>query len=140
MVTEPESSGSPPRRAPPPVPISTQQSASVSTPPPVYAQSPVVSNASRSESFDSTQEKELTVDDIEDFEDGGESEIENYRSRRTLNDASDLAVRLASFSTGDCSRTFICWLSSYLTPILCNLGIMRSDYLLNALELVKIVH
>ncbi|KAK4285329.1 hypothetical protein QN277_002039 [Acacia crassicarpa] len=101
LVTDPESSGSPPKRAPPPVPISTQAPVSVSTPPPVYAPSSIVSNASRSESFDSTQEKELTVDDIEDFEEDIDAEeIENYRARRTLNDASDLAVKLPSFSTG----------------------------------------
>lgn len=114
LVTDPESSGSPPKRAPPPVPVSSQPPISVSTPPPVYASSPIVASPSRSESFDSTKEKELTVDDIEDFEDdGGIEVVENYRSRRTLNDASDLAVRLPSFSTGNCSRTFICWISSH---------------------------
>ncbi|KAF7824749.1 protein unc-13-like protein [Senna tora] len=101
LVTDPETSGSPPKRAPPPIPVSTPLPVSVSTPPPVYASSPIVSSGSRSESFDSTQEKELTVDDIEDFEDDGDAEeVQNYRSRRTLNDASDLAVRLPSFSTG----------------------------------------
>ena len=102
MVTNPETSGSPPKRAPPPVPISTPSPISVSTPPPVFAPSPVLSTVSRSESFDSTQEKELTVDDIEDFEDDDYSEeVVNNKARRTLNDASDLALRLPSFSTGD---------------------------------------
>ncbi|XP_054815396.1 protein unc-13 homolog isoform X2 [Prosopis cineraria] len=101
LVTDLESSGSPPKRAPPPVPIPAQAPVSVSTPPPIYAASPIVSNASRSESFDSTQEKELTVDDIEDFDDDLDTgDVENYRARRTLNDASDLAVKLPSFSTG----------------------------------------
>ncbi|KAI4323572.1 hypothetical protein L6164_023167 [Bauhinia variegata] len=100
MVTNPESSGSPPKRVPPPVPISTPPPVSVPSAPPVFAPSPVVSTVSRSESFDSTQEKELTVDDIEDFEDDNNAEGVVNRTRRTLSDASDLAVRLPSFSTG----------------------------------------
>lgn len=116
LVTDPESSGSPPKRAPPPVPISAQAPVSVPSAPPIYEPSPIESNASRSESFDSTQEKELTVDDIDDFDDAIDAEeIENYRARRTLNDASDLAVKLPPFSTGDCSLMFICWQSHYPT-------------------------
>ncbi|XLR35960.1 hypothetical protein S83_063860 [Arachis hypogaea] len=101
LTTDPETSGSPPRRTPPPVPVSTVPPLAVSTPTPVFAPSPVVSNLSRLESFDSTHEKELTVDDIDDFEDDDDSAaLEGFRSKRTLNDASDLAVKLPSFSTG----------------------------------------
>ncbi|KAK7256956.1 hypothetical protein RIF29_30579 [Crotalaria pallida] len=101
LVTDPESSGSPPKRAPPPVPISTAIPVAVSIPPPVSEPSPIVSNLSRSQSFDSTQEKELTVDDIEDFEDDDDASVlEGFRAKRSLNDASDLAVKLPSFSTG----------------------------------------
>ncbi|KAG4957674.1 hypothetical protein JHK85_044054 [Glycine max] len=101
LVTDPESSGSPPRRPPPTVPIPAVPPVAVSTPPPVFPPSPIVSNVSRSESFDSTQEKELTVDDIEDFEDDDDvAVVEGFRAKRTLNDASDLAVKLPSFSTG----------------------------------------
>lgn len=101
LVTDPESSGSPPKRAPPPVPISAVPPIAVSTPPPAYPTSPVASNISRSESLDSAQERELTVDDIEDFEDDNDtSMVEGLRAKRTLNDASDLAVKLPPFSTG----------------------------------------
>ncbi|RHN40328.1 hypothetical protein MtrunA17_Chr8g0353581 [Medicago truncatula] len=101
LVTDPESSGSPPKRAPPPVPISAVPPIAVSTPPPAYPTSPVASNISRSESLDSAQERELTVDDIEDFEDDDDtSMVEGLRAKRTLNDASDLAVKLPPFSTG----------------------------------------
>ncbi|TKY68354.1 DUF810 protein [Spatholobus suberectus] len=95
LVTDPESSGSPPRRPPPTVPISAVP------PVAVFPPSPIISNVSRSVSFDSTQEKELTVDDIEDFEDDDDAAVvESFRAKRTLNDASDLAVKLPSFSTG----------------------------------------
>jgi len=108
LVTDPESSGSPPKRAPPPVPISAVPPIAVSTPPPAYPTSPVASNISRSESLDSAHERELTVDDIEDFEDDDDtSMVEGLRAKRTLNDASDLAVKLPPFSTGDCSRKLI---------------------------------
>ncbi|GAU41858.1 hypothetical protein TSUD_366050 [Trifolium subterraneum] len=101
LVTDPESSGSPPKRAPPPVPISAVPPIAVSTPPPVFPSSPMASNISRSESLDSAHERELTVDDIEDFEDDDDtSMVEGLRAKRTLNDASDLAVKLPSFSTG----------------------------------------
>ncbi|KAK2354151.1 protein unc-13 protein [Trifolium repens] len=101
LVTDPESSGSPPKRAPPPVPISAVPPIAVSTPPPVFPASPMASNLSRSESLDSAHERELTVDDIDDFEDDDDtSMVEGLRAKRTLNDASDLAVKLPSFSTG----------------------------------------
>ncbi|KAF9688798.1 hypothetical protein SADUNF_Sadunf01G0025600 [Salix dunnii] len=105
LVTKPETSGSPPKRAPPPVPISA--------PNPVFAPSPVVSLASvaKSESFnstevreltESTEVRELTVDDIEDFEDEDDLEVvDSVRlSRHNPNDAADLVPKLPSFSTG----------------------------------------
>lgn len=105
LVTKPETSGSPPKRAPPAVPISA--------PNPVFAPSPVVSLASvaKSESFNSTEVqeltdsnevRELTVDDIEDFEDDDDLEVvDSVRmSRRNPNDAADLVPKLPSFSTG----------------------------------------
>ncbi|KAG6787756.1 hypothetical protein POTOM_003801 [Populus tomentosa] len=105
LVTKPETSGSPPKRAPPPVPISV--------PNPVFAPSPVVSLASvaKSESFNSTEVqeltdsnevRELTVDDIEDFEDDDDLEVVDSArmSRRNPNDAADLVPKLPSFSTG----------------------------------------
>ncbi|XP_034921194.1 protein unc-13 homolog [Populus alba] len=105
LVTKPETSGSPPKRAPPPVPISA--------PNPVFAPSPVVSLASvaKSESFNSTEVqeltdsnevRELTVDDIEDFDDDDDLEVvDSVRmSRRNPNDAADLVPKLPSFSTG----------------------------------------
>ncbi|KAH9686338.1 protein unc-13-like [Citrus sinensis] len=102
LVTNPQSSGSPPRRAPPPITVLTPPPVPVTTPPPAFAPSPIVSAASRSESFNSTQERELTVDDIEDFEDDDDiEEINSHQvSRRRLNDASDLVVKLPSFTTG----------------------------------------
>ncbi|XP_019449319.1 PREDICTED: uncharacterized protein LOC109352014 isoform X2 [Lupinus angustifolius] len=100
LVTDPESSGSPPKRAPPSVPILTVPPSAVSIPPPIAELSLIVSNVLRSESFKRNQEKELTVDDIEDFDDNGASVLESFSARRTLNDASDLAVNLPSFSTG----------------------------------------
>lgn len=100
LVTNPEFSGSPPRRAPPPIP----DSISMPTPSaPVFAPSPVVSTVSRSESFDSTQVQELTVDDIEDFEDDDDLEEVNSLkiSRRNPNDVGDLMLKLPSFATGN---------------------------------------
>nr|KJB60294.1 hypothetical protein B456_009G298800 [Gossypium raimondii] len=69
---------------------------------PVFAPSPVVSTVSRSESFDSTQVQELTVDDIEDFEDDDDLEEVNSLkiSRRNPNDVGDLMLKLPSFATG----------------------------------------
>lgn len=103
LVTNPQSSGSPPKRAPPPVTVLTPPPVPVTTPPPVFAPSPIVSAASGSESFNSTQERELTVDDIEDFEEDDDiKEINsNPVSRRRLNDATDLMVKLPSFTTGN---------------------------------------
>ncbi|KAM5551560.1 hypothetical protein ABKV19_026419 [Rosa sericea] len=106
LVTNPESYGSPPKRAAPPVPDYTPPP--VLAPPPVITPSipdldlsPVASNISQSESFNSTQVRELTVDDIEDFEDDDLDETDSLRiSRRIRNDAADLALGLPSFKTG----------------------------------------
>ncbi|KAK9081787.1 hypothetical protein Syun_031233 [Stephania yunnanensis] len=101
VLTNPESSGTPPRRAPPPIPVSTPSS--------------VVPILSKSESFRSTEPAEppiehtepssepleLSIDDIDDFEDDDEEEVDSRRiSRRHPNDASDLSLRLPSFLTG----------------------------------------
>ncbi|CAK7336489.1 unnamed protein product [Dovyalis caffra] len=105
LVTNPETSGSPPKRAPPPVPIST--------PAPFFPPSPVVSLASvaKSESFNSTEVqeltdsaevRELTVDDIEDFEEDDLEEVDSVRrSRCNPNDAADIVPKLPSFATGE---------------------------------------
>ncbi|XP_052193238.1 protein unc-13 homolog isoform X2 [Diospyros lotus] len=54
------------------------------------------------ESRNSTQVQDLSVDDIDDFEDDdGLEEVEScMKSRRVLNDASDLVLGLPSFATG----------------------------------------
>ncbi|KAL6129477.1 hypothetical protein ACLB2K_072827 [Fragaria x ananassa] len=106
LVTNPESYGSPPKRAPPPLPDYTPPA--ILAPPPVITPSipdldtsPVASSISQSESFNSTQVRELTVDDIEDFEDDDLDEADSLMiSRRTRNDATDLALGLPSFKTG----------------------------------------
>ncbi|CAI0474194.1 unnamed protein product [Linum tenue] len=103
LVTDPAFSGSPPRRAPPPIPASTP----ISVAAPVYAPSPVasLSSVAKSESFNSEEERELTVDDIEidDFEDD-DLDAEEFASarvvRRNTNDASDLVPKLPTFATG----------------------------------------
>ncbi|KAL5570574.1 hypothetical protein UlMin_027149 [Ulmus minor] len=112
LVTDNESSGSPPKRAPPPVPEFMPPPAYTPTPvltpppdltPPVadIASSPVASSVSKSMSFNSTQVRELTIDDIEDFDDDDVEEVDNIRSsRRNRNDATDLALGLPSFVTG----------------------------------------
>ncbi|XP_050386660.1 protein unc-13 homolog [Argentina anserina] len=106
LVTSSESYGSPPKRAPPPVPA--YMPPAILAPPPVITPSipdidtsPVATSISQSESFNSTQVRELTVDDIEDFEDDDLDETDSLRiSRRTRNDATDLALGLPSFKTG----------------------------------------
>ncbi|KAJ6702435.1 PROTEIN UNC-13-like protein [Salix koriyanagi] len=98
LVTKPETSGSPPKRAPPPVHISA--------PNPVFAPSPQSQNPFNStevqELTESTEVRELTVDDIEDFEDEDDLEVvDSVRlSRRNPSDAADLVPKLPSFSTG----------------------------------------
>lgn len=111
LVTNPESSGSPPRKVPPPVPAFTAPAISPFMPSPIpsapspipdFAPSPVVSSVSRAESFNSPRVRELTVDDIDDFEDDEEiEEVDSRRmSRRGINDAADLVPVLPPFATG----------------------------------------
>lgn len=106
MVTNPEFSGSPPKRAPPvpdfvPLPVLTPPPGVLSSIPDLDS-SPVASSVSKSESFNYTQAQELTVDDIEDFEDDDIDEADSLRiSRRIRNDATDLSLGLPSFKTGN---------------------------------------
>ncbi|OWM90047.1 hypothetical protein CDL15_Pgr026960 [Punica granatum] len=111
LVTSPEFSGSPPRRAAPPVPafksppIPSFLPASAPlepSPVPDFASSPVQSSVARSESFSSQQVQELTVDDIEDFEDDDYlDEVDSRRvSRRNISDAAELVPNLPLFATG----------------------------------------
>ncbi|KAI4370470.1 hypothetical protein MLD38_018823 [Melastoma candidum] len=109
LVTSLESSGSPPRRAPPHPPPAVPSAPSfvsapvLSAPSPIpdYPSSPVSSNPARSESFSSPQVQELTVDDIEDFEDDDEAEeVDSQRVRRSVNAITDLVPILPQFSTG----------------------------------------
>ncbi|KAF6140426.1 hypothetical protein GIB67_030507 [Kingdonia uniflora] len=88
LVTSPESSGSPPKRAPPLIPV--------------YMPSLILPSISRSQSLRSTQLQELSVDDIDDFEDDeDEDEVDSLRvSRRHSSDGIDLALGLPTFVTG----------------------------------------
>lgn len=105
LATNLESSGSPPRRAPPsipvvaPLPILSNLSTSLSL---NLSQAEELPLSSRSQSLNSTKPQELTVDDIEDFENDDYLEEVNSRrySRRSLNYAADLVLGLPSFSTG----------------------------------------
>ncbi|KAK2989872.1 hypothetical protein RJ640_015204 [Escallonia rubra] len=103
LATNPETSGSPPKRAPPvpvlvPSPIMPSLSKSLSL---NSTQVEEVSSLSKSQSLNSTQVQELTVDDIENFEDDDLEEADSRRySRRVLNDAADLVLGLPSFATG----------------------------------------
>ncbi|XP_031485081.1 protein unc-13 homolog isoform X2 [Nymphaea colorata] len=89
LLTRPEFSGSPPSRAPPPVPVHTVPAA-------------IVANLTKSQSLHSPPVQELTIDDIEDFDDedddAGLNELKVVRRQR--NDASDLIFELPPFSTG----------------------------------------
>ncbi|KAL0538508.1 hypothetical protein IC582_022654 [Cucumis melo] len=105
LVTDLDSSGSPPKRAPPPAPAFTPPPVytppAVIAPPPMATPSLIEPNVSRSESFESSQARELTVDDIDDFEDDEDVEVNSVRmSRRNPNDPADLALKLPSFSSG----------------------------------------
>ncbi|KAI3681063.1 hypothetical protein L6452_35845 [Arctium lappa] len=102
LATNPESSGSPPRRAPPAVPFVAPSPIMPDTSLPFEAteeDEPAMISKSQS---NSGQVQDLTVDDIEDFEDDDDlEEINSLRySRRTMNDTSDLVVGLPSFATG----------------------------------------
>ncbi|XP_078152994.1 plant/protein (DUF810) isoform X1 [Carex rostrata] len=98
LVTRPEESGSPPARAPPPAPAVTELP--ISSPVP---SAPILPDMSKSQSFHSqtVEERDLTIDDIEDFEDD-EEEVSSARatSRRQQNDATDLSLLLPPFPTG----------------------------------------
>lgn len=106
LATNPELSGSPPRRLPPPVPISTPSPifATLSTSESIDTEPfEELSSLSKSQSLRSTQQQELTVDDIEDFDDDDDldlDEVDSRRySRRVHNDAADLVLGLPSFAT-----------------------------------------
>ncbi|VAH01237.1 unnamed protein product [Triticum turgidum subsp. durum] len=102
LLTRPEYSGSAPTREPPPVPAAAPLP--VVVPPPVVEQPQIavpssVANLPKSLSLDSPTE-ELTIDDIEDFEDD-EGEFDSRRaSRRHQTDANDISLRLPLFETG----------------------------------------
>uniref|UniRef100_A0A803MMX6 Uncharacterized protein n=1 Tax=Chenopodium quinoa TaxID=63459 RepID=A0A803MMX6_CHEQI len=121
LVTNHELSGSPPRRAPPPAPLVAPPTILPSLSKSEVVDDELESNSepsiqdassnvdflsrrsmSQAESFSSNQAKELTVDDIEDFEDDDDlEEVDSRRvSRRMPNDASDLVAVLPSFATG----------------------------------------
>lgn len=99
LLTNPEHSGPGPAREPPPVPATVPSP--VVEPPPIAVPSPVAAtNLQKSQSFDSPTEKELTIDDIEEFEDE-EDEFDSRRaSRRHQTDANDLSLQLPLFETG----------------------------------------
>ncbi|KAH0726258.1 hypothetical protein KY284_002123 [Solanum tuberosum] len=101
LATNPELSGLPPGRLL--VPISTSPilrtlstSESIDTEP--FEE---LSSLSKSQSLSSTQQQELTVDNIEDFDDDDDlDEVDSRRySRRVLNDVADLVLGLPSFAT-----------------------------------------
>ncbi|GFP93431.1 hypothetical protein PHJA_001487500 [Phtheirospermum japonicum] len=96
--------GSPPRRAPPSAPVVGQTPilSSLSISEPLESEQVEESQSlSKSQSLNSSQPKELTVDDIDDFDDDVLTEVESRRySRRVLNDASDVVLGLPSFTTG----------------------------------------
>ncbi|RVW92960.1 Transposon TX1 uncharacterized 149 kDa protein [Vitis vinifera] len=122
LVTNPESSGSPPKRAPPPIPASAPSSIPILTPSPApvlasspisdletspippLAASPIMSSVSKSVSLNSTRDRELSIDDIDidDLEEDDDvDEVDSLRmSRRKPNDAADLVLGLPSFATG----------------------------------------
>ncbi|KAL2529388.1 hypothetical protein Fot_21989 [Forsythia ovata] len=96
--------GSPPRRAPPHVPIAVASpilpTLSISEPLDTEVVEEV-SSLSKSQSLNSSQVQELTVDDIDEFEDDDPDEVDTQRySRRVLNDASDVVLGLPSLATG----------------------------------------
>lgn len=104
LVTRPEESGSPPARTPPPAPAVTELP--ISSPVP---SAPILPDLSKSQSFhpQTVEERDLTIDDIEDFEDD-EEEVSSARaaSRRQQNDATDLSLLLPPFPTGHSLSTF----------------------------------
>jgi len=85
LVTKPETSGLPPVRPPPPIPI--LESSSIET------------SLSKSHFFHSSHRQELSVDDIDDIEDI-EDEDEEIILRHQSNEPSELLLGLPSFATG----------------------------------------
>jgi len=109
LATNPESSGSPPRRAPPAVPFvvpSPIMPDLTSSMPFDATEEDEPATISKSQSINSGQDRNLTVDDIDDFEDEDDLEELTSRrySRRSLNDTADLVVGLPSFATGKYRR------------------------------------
>ncbi|KAL8529284.1 hypothetical protein ACS0TY_006637 [Phlomoides rotata] len=104
LATNPEFSGSPPRRAPPAAPLVAPTSilSNLSISEPLESEQVEESSSlSKSQSLKSSQPKELTVDDIDDFDDDILEEVERRRySRRVLFDASDVVLEMPSFVTG----------------------------------------
>lgn len=106
LVTDLVSSGSPPRREPPVVPIIMPSSilpslATAETHGSIEDEE--LMSLTKSQSLNSAQVQELTVDDIDGFdEDEDFEEVDTQRySRRVLNDSADLALGLPSFATGE---------------------------------------
>lgn len=103
LATNPESSGSPPRRAPPVVPFEVPSRITQDVPPnPFEEEEEDEPDAVLNSQSVSGQDRNLTVDDIDDFEDDDDLEELTTRrySRRTINDTADLVVGLPSFATG----------------------------------------
>ncbi|KAK9056013.1 hypothetical protein SSX86_027100 [Deinandra increscens subsp. villosa] len=106
LATNPELSGSPPRRAPPAVPFVVPSpimaDLTSSTPFDATEEDDEPAMISKSQSINSGHDRNLTIDDIDDFEDEDDLEELNSRrySRRTMNDTADLVVGLPSFATG----------------------------------------
>ncbi|KAG9156862.1 hypothetical protein Leryth_025128 [Lithospermum erythrorhizon] len=103
LVTNSEACGSPPRRPPPPVPAIAPSTILRSLSPSQSFQSEEVDelpSVAESTSFNSKQVQELTVDDIDDFDDDLEEIDSHTYSRRVLNDAADLVLLLPSLGTG----------------------------------------
>lgn len=108
LVTRPEFSGSPPNRPPPTVPsftavpIISGLSTSVSLNYNNEGDVEESTDFTHTQEFIPKKERELTVDDIEDFEDEDDlEEVQSRRaSRRVPTDAFDLVLGLPPFATG----------------------------------------
>ncbi|XP_071715767.1 protein unc-13 homolog [Rutidosis leptorrhynchoides] len=104
LATNPESSGSPPRRAPPVVPfeVPSRITPDITSMPYEAEEEDEPDMTSNMHSVNSVKDRNLTVDDIDDFEDDDDlEELNSHRySRRSLNDTTDLIVGLPSFATG----------------------------------------
>nr|XP_043620813.1 protein unc-13 homolog [Erigeron canadensis] len=104
LATNPESAGSPPRRAPPVVPfvVPSPITPDITSLPFEATEEDESDTVSKLQTLNSVQDRNLTVDDIDDFEDEDDlEELTSHRySRRSLNDTADLVVGLPSFATG----------------------------------------